>query len=349
MISLMPKPTRKCNYLDCCKGVAIILVTWGHVLQVMSCNGSSFVFFDNKLVKLIYSVHMPFFMMLSGVLHAKSERKYGLAGYTIKRCKECLKPILVWSGFSLLCSVVYFVLQIETQFITLRTIYSRIISSLWFLWTLLECTALLCLIDLAKRQGILNRIIGCIGIMITFVVFPNKQFAIWLFPFYLLGSIGREWIIGQKKIRIWQFVLSVLIYTLLLTHMKSEYFVYVSELNTDGGAFIAYNIYRFGIGISGCICLVCLIRFMYEHLALNVMISNLSLLGQYTMELYLIQTILISSVFNRVYRYLFGLVKASSCYIVALSFLITVGFIVTMMLNVSLIKRNDKFYKFLFR
>lgn len=50
--------------LDNLKGIAIFLVVWGHSLQYL--NNGEFDFFENSLFQVIYSFHMPLFMVISG-------------------------------------------------------------------------------------------------------------------------------------------------------------------------------------------------------------------------------------------------------------------------------------------
>lgn len=54
--------------IDVSKGVAIILVVIGHVIQ-FGTSGEGF--WDNNLFKIIYSFHMPLFIFLSGYVSAK--------------------------------------------------------------------------------------------------------------------------------------------------------------------------------------------------------------------------------------------------------------------------------------
>lgn len=60
------------NYIDWLKGIAIIAVVMGHVIQYdfMSLNIAESSFLD----RFIYSIHMPLFIFLSGlVLNYKFE------------------------------------------------------------------------------------------------------------------------------------------------------------------------------------------------------------------------------------------------------------------------------------
>ena len=56
----------KRGYINFLRGIAIFLMLWGHAIQGMS-NGQ-FDYFEDNMFKLIYSFHMPLFMMISGYL-----------------------------------------------------------------------------------------------------------------------------------------------------------------------------------------------------------------------------------------------------------------------------------------
>ena len=53
-------------YIDLIKGIAIITVIIGHLIQYTSVG--NFNFYENYIYKFIYSFHMPLFMLISGYL-----------------------------------------------------------------------------------------------------------------------------------------------------------------------------------------------------------------------------------------------------------------------------------------
>lgn len=61
------------GYIDALKGIAIVLMFWGHVVQYG--NGGQIDFFDNTVFKTIYTFHMPLFMLISGYLFSFSSKK----------------------------------------------------------------------------------------------------------------------------------------------------------------------------------------------------------------------------------------------------------------------------------
>lgn len=55
------------NHIDIIKGLAIFLVIWGHIVQDTA--GNADIYFDNIVFKVIYSFHMPLFMLVSGYVY----------------------------------------------------------------------------------------------------------------------------------------------------------------------------------------------------------------------------------------------------------------------------------------
>ena len=55
---------RRDYFIDFAKGISILLVLWGHCIQYMSAGTVDF--FEDNAFKVIYSFHMPLFMLLSG-------------------------------------------------------------------------------------------------------------------------------------------------------------------------------------------------------------------------------------------------------------------------------------------
>ena len=138
--------------LDALKGIAIILVVLGHCIQFGS--GSSFLdsksFFDNTIFKIIYSFHMPLFMLISGYLFHFSIEKHSFGENITIRIKTLIIPIITWQTIWLLiiefdsltdsCASYYFYTYLNTlwfltsvfinSIIVLITLYYYILSLL---------------------------------------------------------------------------------------------------------------------------------------------------------------------------------------------------------------------------
>ncbi len=66
---------QRIQYIDTLKGVAIILVIMGHLMDKSFCNGNQFI------STFIYSFHMPLFMFLSGMFAYKHQEQLQLGGF----------------------------------------------------------------------------------------------------------------------------------------------------------------------------------------------------------------------------------------------------------------------------
>ena len=158
------------EYIDILKGVAILLVVFGHLLQsntVESCNHPIFSF--------IYSFHMPLFMFISGYIGYKTYNVLNLKDAVrglAKKIRSLLIPYFVWQLFMYkfvwVSKPVFNISDISSQLFDLLTKW----SFLWFLWYIFNLyvfyTVFLLLINYIKPKNlILTDILG----FITFVVF----------------------------------------------------------------------------------------------------------------------------------------------------------------------------------
>ena len=80
--------------IDIIRGFAVFLVLWGHVIQYFTIDG--FAFYDNYLYKLIYSFHMPLFMIVSGYLFFNSVSKHSFRTLISKRVKSLGWAMIIW-------------------------------------------------------------------------------------------------------------------------------------------------------------------------------------------------------------------------------------------------------------
>ena len=84
--------------LDSIKAFCITIVVIGHCIQYGS--GLNYLkeelFFDNILFKLIYSFHMPLFMIISGYLFAYSITR-NWAKVLFQKVRSLILPIFSWA------------------------------------------------------------------------------------------------------------------------------------------------------------------------------------------------------------------------------------------------------------
>lgn len=114
--------------LDCAKGVAIILVCLGHILQATTCD-----YYDSPIYNVIYAVQMPVFFLISGILSTnKIETFEQLSKKVCKRAQVYLIPFV--SRIFVFNTI--FSIKPGTFFEKISGIVFSIDSGLWFLWVL---------------------------------------------------------------------------------------------------------------------------------------------------------------------------------------------------------------------
>ncbi len=96
---------KRIEWLDIMKGFAILLVVYGHILQ------------NEKAVDLIYMIHLPIFMFVSGLLYKQEKFKNNV----IKKSKSILIPYFF---FSICCLIYFYVVENKFRSVQLTPLQS---------------------------------------------------------------------------------------------------------------------------------------------------------------------------------------------------------------------------------
>lgn len=165
------KKMQRMTYLDCAKGVAIILVVLGHIDMG-----------NNPLNNWIYSFHMPLFFVLSGMLMAYKNNclSTGLWVNVKKRSVQLLYPYFTFSLITLIWLVVdqlkrghadaNFIIQVIIDTLSLDGY-----GAIWFLPALLMAEIFFLMIFRGHKGSIL--LVGCL-VLLTSVSGMYLQVAI---------------------------------------------------------------------------------------------------------------------------------------------------------------------------
>ncbi len=126
--------------IDMLKGITIILVVLGHVIQVIYAPDS---YDENWIFKIIYSFHMPLFIFISGYLTGfKRELTVKWLG---NRALRLAVPFVVWIPID-------YLLDGGRTFEGLAAAFWRLYKDpsdggLWFLWVLFLCCVVLFVVE----------------------------------------------------------------------------------------------------------------------------------------------------------------------------------------------------------
>lgn len=291
-------------YLDIVKGIAIFLMLWGHCIQC--CANGTFDYFENDVFKLIYSFHMPLFMLVSGYLFAFSCKKRTLGKLLIHRTQGLLQPLVMWTIlYYLLTDVMaknHFRSILEANWLSkLGT------ESFWFLWSVLAASIIIGIAYKITNHIVIRISIAIIGFGFV-CLFPNLELNVFMYPYYLLGFIFAfikdkipTWIINIKYI-------SLITFPVMLFFYKKEHYIYTTGIYNDEYnwmTIVGINLFRWAIGFVGCIFVLVIVKWililMQKTNIANQIGYAISNLGRKSLQVYCVSIPLLSFFLPKVY------------------------------------------------
>lgn len=174
------------EWIDYAKGVGILLVVLGHIirglLEAGILNSDFFLFLDN----IIYSFHMPLFMLLSGVFVISSIGKRSGLQFLMSKLDTIFYPYLLWM---VLQGGVEFLLSGYTNgSVSLVDVFSLWFprAQFWFLYVLF--------------------------IFMIFVCVVRVNFGSWTLPILLFISLVIYFILASEDIRVISLISRFLVF-----------------------------------------------------------------------------------------------------------------------------------------
>lgn len=132
------------NIVDIVKGIAIILVAYGHTAQGMIHRGwwaTPGAFFSDKF---IYSFHMPAFFFVAGLFVAGSIRKRGGRRFTVEKLKTILYPYVLFAVLSAAIGPLTSRFKVSSDPFVMKVFLLNLVDgqASWFLFVLFVCLML---------------------------------------------------------------------------------------------------------------------------------------------------------------------------------------------------------------
>jgi fucose 4-O-acetylase-like acetyltransferase len=167
---------------DVIKGIAILLVVLGHAIEA-----NDGAFDKNILFRLIYSFHMPLFMVVSGWF-ARPEEPARLKRDAVR----LLVPTATWYMVQFFVSGQYAVMSLGAYILMWIKAPD---NGLWFLWILFLCHAVLCLARICERAaGLKSYAIWAALLWVIPAPYLGIQLLRFNFGFFAAGYlIARHW------------------------------------------------------------------------------------------------------------------------------------------------------------
>ena len=282
--------------IDIIKGIATLLVLWGHSIQYFSLD--NFSFYENWMFRGIYSFHMPLFMLVSGYLFYYSKKRHSLRNLCISRIKSLGVPLIIWGGcFGLLTQSVRLIVHREP--ISYYDLGKELLAN-WFIWSVLIIS-----INVAVIENVCNilykKIIAYALSTIFLSILPCSENNLFMFPFFVFGYYAnKNKILFRKICQDKRMHLSIpILFIISLRFYDTDDFVYISGVNpfisTEGfSKQIGIDIYRWYIGLIGSIAIIIAVKYIVDLASeTNRLVIWVERVGQYSLQIYLLQRILL--------------------------------------------------------
>lgn len=297
---------QRINFIDFIKGICMILVIWGHCIEY--CDPISYQnnnYYSNPLFEIIYSFHMPLFMLLSGYFFANN---FSRSFYSILRRRfiQLVIPCLTWGIIGLFFIYINSFLSDDTlpSIKYVPYAYINIIKNFWFIWAIF----LSLIFSFISCKLIKNKIWAfCLSFLILLLLPDNSIFTSlfkYMYPFYWLGYLLNNQKYLFLKRRKYIILTTFPLFIILFLFWEIKYYIYIT-----GMAFyklslpnltlypIKFNeqikivFFRYFIGATGSLS----IFYILKHLdninnRLFYLIQNI---GKRTLGIYIIQSILL--------------------------------------------------------
>lgn len=282
--------------LDAAKGVTAFLVLWGHCIQHTLLGTGDY--YGNWMFMLIYSFHMPLFMLISGYLFQPRTERLTLKQLILGQLRSIGIPILVWGTLPVLLEQ-----GLNAHFDMVRLIQS--LTDIWFLWSMLVISLAVSLVvkcpALARwQEGALVLVGGILLALPVPILVNSRNLVLYMFPYFLLGYWYRKYQPRLEKGRAvqWAQRLSLALYPVLMLFFREESYIYVSGLfpaSYDPAGIIRCLLndsYRYLVGAAGSVALLTVLSFAVKRLK-ESRLTGLTLLGRYSLQLYVMQSFIL--------------------------------------------------------
>lgn len=293
---MLDKADNRIQYLDVTKAVAIILVIIGHAIQYS--NGmiyrTSEAFYDNLVFKMIYSFHMPLFMVISGYLTWGSYQRHGGEKTLINRLRDLAPPILFWG--TVLC-----LLDLLSHEYSINKLIGNYTGTLWFFISIILCTACIAICERSQHS-----IFWYLCIFVIIHLTPGLQLHKFMFAFFMAGFLkAKSMSISQNRTNtITSTCCCLCVWLCCLFAFTNDTYIYKTGLTIVSPwaqlpliEQVKVDIIRYIAGFAGSLSVIGFCKYACEKTSIPQLIITI---GKSTKEVYILQMIVFVKVVSMI-------------------------------------------------
>lgn len=282
---------RSRQYLNTVKGVAVLLMLWGHCIQY--CGADTFACFDDEVFQAIYSFHMPLFMLVSGYLFYFSFSRRDLKTLLVHRVQAMAQPIIMGTILcNLLVQGIHLVMGQEVRLLN-GALFSGM-NLYWFLWCVLASSlAVGTACKITQRiwvQGLLL-LLGA-GFV---ALFPEMDMQLFMYPFFVAGFLWARNRQRLKKLE-WLRFGALLLFPLMLPKYRFQHFIYLTPIYSPEYGFVKsmeINCFRYAIGLVGSVFVLTVVDMLLRRWH-GRFAAAIAKLGEVSLQIYCLSAPLLS-------------------------------------------------------
>lgn len=261
--------------IDFYKGMLIWGVIWGHAITCLLQEAPN----EVGIHPIFRTYDMPFFMLISGYFLSFSMKKYSFAKLIKNKITTIAFPTLFWSLVSSLFSS---------------------ITGFYFLWAVFWSAVMVCVTNKVVTQK-RWQVILYIAITIVLHLQPYSLSNLpYLFPYFVLGYYGYEWLFGIKR----KLLYVLPFFILELCFWNTDYNIWNAGADLIGGGTSLVNaiLFRTFIAISGMLVAKELFDILYKYLSENYPRVCTFFLdcGKETLAMYILHVIILERIIRKI-------------------------------------------------
>ncbi|MBQ3194457.1 MAG: acyltransferase family protein [Oscillospiraceae bacterium] len=297
---------RERKYWNIVKGFAVFLMLWGHCIQF--CSMGSISCFEDSVFRMIYSFHMPLFMLVSGYLFFGSCQRHEMKELLVRRTQGMLQPIVFFTVFTNLMMLLPDYILSDRLDVLFGALFEGISYSFWFLWAVLLASLVVGFSVKVTENSVLQILLMVFGIFFI-LLFPQWNESLFMYPFFVGGFFLARYRGKMQNLIYALGWLSVIIFPLMLPFYDTKHFIYLTPVYAPAlelGESLKLNLFRWGIGFAGSAFLmqavVLLIRFSERMRFPERLLDAIAVVGTHSLQIYCLADVFLSGYLPHIYR-----------------------------------------------